>query len=87
MSKAKFTKGEWVAFIEDNLEHSTYEGGTIGDGGYHSVSHGALEYDAHLIAAAPEMYKRLQWLESLPILDLEERKKIRYLLTKARGVI
>ena len=98
MSKAKFTKGEWVAFKEDSLEHSNYEVITIGDEGYCLVAHGVLEHDANLIAAAPEMYKEIE--RDIEILkDIKEELQIgnyrqniinriehkQKLLAKARG--
>lgn len=100
MSKAKFTKGEWIiteGFMgdtilttKDRLNKSKSEIVTI-----EIVFSGEISIEqkanAHLIAAAPEMYELLEELEC-SALNIEQtannlayRKMIRELLAKARG--
>tara|TARA_R110000782_G_C14819187_1_gene413735 strand:+ start:11359 stop:11631 length:273 start_codon:yes stop_codon:yes gene_type:complete len=90
MSETNFTKGEWVAYINKvNLNH-----------GYAAVEcedrriYGQKVYksneieetaNAHLIAAAPEMYAMLE--SFLCLEGLIKTDKIQALLTKARGEI
>lgn len=84
----KFTKGEWIKSHHANgVIFVTHRDMRRNSGRFICTLQGGRDdvANAHLIAAAPEMYERLQWLESLPTLDWEERKKMRDLLAKARG--
>ena len=92
MSKAKFTKGPWVALFNGSYWD-------IGDGisefamsmkNKHAsppIELGRMESNAHLIASAPEMYEMLECLSSqltsinahIAVNDIEK------LLAKARG--
>ena len=87
MSKAKFTKGEWVVTEVDVVDS------IVGSGSVNVCV--CRTNDAHLIAAAPEMYEELKKLSSLmDFLDKETHPNIELdcvkhdidkLLTKARG--
>jgi hypothetical protein len=84
MSETKFTDGPW------NWEHDQDTASMIqvfsessGDSDVCRLQH---EPDAHLIAAAPEMYEMLQeFYETLGDEYSEDLDKIEILLTKARG--
>ncbi|AUS01382.1 hypothetical protein NVP1284A_55 [Vibrio phage 1.284.A._10N.286.55.A5] len=90
MSETKFTKGEWVVDYDNNSSCEWYYTGPAKV--EYSYRASAIEYsealaNAHLIAAAPEMY---ELLDSLYVhLDFigDERYKnnIKNLLAKARG--
>jgi hypothetical protein len=72
---SKFTQGPWVLNINDKKE-ATISGNTRGWGWDHLVNFGVkstttedgcseeLKANAHLIAAAPELYKALELAES-----------------------
>lgn len=89
MSETKFTKGEWVARTEK------FGGMQIGlvyvDGGGFDISDAPdAVANAHLIAAAPEMYAMLEMAISLMDGDSIEDFTYQYreileLLAKARG--
>lgn len=105
MSKAKFTKGEWLGFKDgkwqsDYVNDYTLDGDNnpswvqvTCDGQAVAIvpNHGnTLDANAHLIAAAPEMYEMLD--EVLNVLGHELNptnksyiKAIKELLAKARG--
>ena len=85
----KFTKGEWQADIYGLGEHikvCVYVPG----GGFEITNIPDAEANAHLIAAAPDMYAALEYLQSIfnhesrsvTILDVD---KIELLLAKAKG--
>ena len=60
MSNTKFTSGEWI-FSDYSIEDST--GKLIADCGFSDVLHDSKELaNAHLIAAAPDMYAMIQSL-------------------------
>ena len=109
MSEAKFTKGEWVIDYRGTLGHvKSIKGGAITptvaryDFVSPSLTNKEKKANAHLIAAAPDMYKMLERLKSI-IEDYDydlfcERAtgewsepeistEIEKLLTKARGQI
>lgn len=89
--KTKFTPGPWIAGPQDigrMIESPTAAiNSTIG------CIHGCSEADAHLIAAAPEMYDLLEW--TIEMLEGEHPEsvngknlygdRVRSLLKKARG--
>jgi len=103
MSEAKFTKGEWVSYIGacDTQEIRVDDYVVIGWQGFDGVAicEDEKAANAHLIAAAPEMYKEIEddvknlksllmgfdpsSLESAAIEKKISRKK--KLLAKARG--
>ena len=101
MNEAKFTKGDWVGF-KDGKWSSDYVNDYALDGDNNPSwvqiicdeqavaivpNHGrTLDANAHLIAAAPEMY---EMLDELSILDDCQMLKpeIKKLLAKARGEI
>ena len=64
MSEPKFTKGEWVAAVcnNDEMMYSSY--GVVIGANYTPVSTMNSKPDAHLIAAAPEMYVMLEKLSA-----------------------
>ncbi len=91
MTEAKFTNGKWEV-VEESEHHGFYvedsNGYTVADLYFisklseASVNHGDnAKANAHLIAAAPEMY---EFLESLQ-LDVSNDYKRDELLAKARG--
>lgn len=87
--KEKFTKGEWVSTgvqvgVEDKSDTQSY-------GMIMSICHiDAYDFpedwkaNAHLIAAAPEMYEELKNLLD-PSMHWEDYERIEKLLAKARG--
>lgn len=83
MNEAKFTKGEWRVerFVDDKGFDVTFsdDGEVIADYVYD-------EFDAHLIAAAPEMYDYLlHMIEHDVINDSSIEREVKSLLAKARG--
>lgn len=89
MSEPKFTPGPWVnnqGRIESDLEH-----GWVNDGWCLAECHGPqAEINAHLIAAAPELYEALDdlmdWDSSLSVCERAKRvKAAKAALAKARG--
>ena len=92
MSEAKFTKGPWSAISNG----SYYDIGVINDCSLIPISPrvciGATHEDeanAHLIAAAPEMYELLREIRDMDSWDLklfvENSDAIGELLAKSRG--
>lgn len=84
MSEAKFTKGEWV--VTDTYSNYIYDVVRIGNFDMKVKS----EANAHLIAAAPEMYEMLDEVSHVLGHELNPTNKsyikaIKELLTKARG--
>lgn len=58
MSDEKFTQGEWV---NENTPFESHKGREIWSGEQNCVAIGIVSiHDAHLIAAAPKMYRLLQ---------------------------
>ena len=86
MSKAKFTKGEWV--VKHGSVFPLYTLHPLPCLTTHSPnqSHGH-QHNAPLIAAAPEMYKALQSILDSPYTELQEEdfEMIEKTLAKARG--
>jgi len=102
MSETKFTKGEWnfnqeievddsLVIVDDNHKVIAYlESECVFDGsGYFNNMTDEQEANAHLIAAAPEMYEALELLSSMSSEDaklyLENSSDLVDLLAKARG--
>ena len=103
MSETKFTKGEWIVYVEsDDFGRQNYDEIVIGMASYnddpygHYCMHKVVIEDeetseeaianAHLIAAAPEMYDMLHSIEN----DVNQIPpflwdKIQDVLKKARG--
>ena len=84
MSKAKFTKGEWhVQNVGDNkLSIDSDSGMSL------AIISNDYESDvanAHLIAAAPEMYAMLRQMHIEGGLGIDRHSRIDRLLIKARG--
>ena len=92
MNEIKFTKGEWEVVIGDEVSKSTLRvfGGVV------CVSYNGHQCEesianAHLIAAAPEMYKMLDLItDSSNMEDAEHALRENFqealkLLAKARG--
>ena len=87
MSEAKFTNGEWR--VERFVNNKGFEI-SFNDDGEVVADYVYTEPDAHLIAAAPEMYKLLETLYELAdneSIDIGGALMwdIRELLAKARG--
>lgn len=80
MSEAKFTKGEWKV---NSLVNGRGFDISFNDDGECIAEIIHIESDAHLIAAAPEMYRMLDAIATLRMLPTEE--KLSDLLAKARG--
>ena len=87
MNEPKFTPGPWVnnqGRIESELEH-----GWVNDGWCLAECHGPqAEINAHLIAAAPDLYSALKMVLDDPyVLDGRPRtyKYVQTALAKARG--
>ncbi|APC46574.1 hypothetical protein [Alteromonas phage PB15] len=103
MSEAKFTKGPWYVYNNDVYLEIVSDKGAICDtcmSGHEFDGGDCLEgksakANAHLIAAAPEMYAMLQSIDDLfglldehthPNIELDcQQHEIRKLLAKARG--
>jgi len=96
MSETKFTKGEWFAIVDDECCFiDNCEKGLIADLEESDAPCDEAEANAHLIAAAPDMYAMLEGLsELMPFLDEQTHPQIecdalKYdidkLLAKARG--
>lgn len=93
MSEARFTKGEWVV----NGGWVDCEGVPICSMGDEWVTYDNDKANAHLIAAAPDMYAMLEGLDELlelldsqthPSIELDcQQYEIRNLLAKARGEV
>lgn len=88
MSEAKFTKSEWVVHIVPVYLNHGYASVEYGDGrihGEHMYNSTEIEVtaNAHLIAAAPEMYAMLDSLLCLE--GVIKTDKIKELLAKERG--
>lgn len=92
----KFTKGEWIVDGAGDVIIKGSDGGVgfpARDGTIASLNDGEYientnEFDAHLIAAAPDMYAMLEGMyETLCLIgdDGEEANEIDGLLKKARG--
>lgn len=65
MSEAKFTKGEWVPALRNDDELQTTFFGIVFGGVFLQIGSGnENRINAHLIAAAPEMYHKLVEVES-----------------------
>jgi len=96
MSETKFTKGEWFAIVDDECCFiDNCEKGLIADLEESDAPCDEAEANAHLIAAAPDMYEMLESLsELMPFLDEQTHPQIECdalkcdidkLLEKARG--
>ena len=100
MSEAKFTKGPWVAnFSSKNLIEVTLETGMCGGwrgteymcttvfcgDGYDKVE--VAKANANLIAAAPEMYRKLEHVAEFfdNLCEDDAANEIKALLAKSRG--
>lgn len=82
MSETRFTKGEWK--VERFVNNKGFEI-SFNDDGEVVADHVYTEPDAHLIAAAPEMYAMLQEILDGGSLHRMDAKAISDLLAKARG--
>ena len=86
MSETKFTKGEWFAIVDDECCFiDTYKKGLIADLEKSDAPCDEAEANAHLIAAAPDMYAMLEYLREDYGLLTDVGKDIDKLLAKARG--
>lgn len=91
MSKEKFTQGEWV-ISHDNDHAGEYVNVGMAQlySNYHDKEQAAQNvHDAHLIAAAPDMYRMLEVIsDRMHKTDqgsIEDILTIEKLLAKARG--
>lgn len=82
MSKEKFTKGEWRVLHYDNSKGFEV---AFSDDGELITDYVYDEFDAYLIAAAPEMYKALIRIQQEGGLSVARHKSISKLLAKSRG--
>ena len=91
MSEAKFTKGEWRRHYSPNgQEYVICDGRRNGGYAVASLSGSNSKANAHLIAAAPEMYAMLD--AAISYMDggsvegfVYHYQEIKQLLAKARG--
>lgn len=82
MSEVKFSNGPWTPCMCNNDDMQVTFFGVVISGVYHQIGSGNENMaNAHLIAAAPEMY---EFLESLQ-LDVTNDYKRDEILAKARG--
>lgn len=91
MSEVKFSNGPWTPCMCNNDDMQVTFFGVVISGVYHQIGSGnENRANAHLIAAAPEMYEELQavsnWLNTQLGMG-EWHKDIEKILTKARGVL
>jgi hypothetical protein len=95
-NQSGFTKGVWSQSHREQSDGmyitQVYDdkGQSICDLNWHSVDEGNgfktdLEQNAQLIAAAPEMYKLLEFIASAPLAAPHKAVEIKKLLAKARG--
>ena len=86
MSNTKFTKGEWAVSIQgfDDFKSIAV---IVPNGGFEVTNIPDAEANAHLIAAAPDMYHYLDELKNKMIGNkaIEYKNQIEQLLKKARG--
>ena len=83
-----FTNGPWKFLVNNNDDEMTSFYGVSMGNNYTPVSTNRSRSDAHLIAAAPEMYEMLENVltEYKEMLGMsQEVKGIEQLLAKARG--
>ncbi len=91
MSEAKFTKGEWAVDSYASIDNSVrvMQGNILIS--YLFIFDDAEEVNAnaHLIAAAPEMYKALKSILDSPYTELQEEdfEMIEKTLSKAKGEV
>ena len=86
MSETKFTPGHWK-IVEDRVPSSleVYGGTTAICECWRRANPETEIANAHLIAAAPDMYKVLDWLDCRGGLGLEVHAVISTALAQARG--
>jgi hypothetical protein len=77
----KFTKGNWDWEHDECTASMIQVDSDIGC----SICRLQSENDAHLISAAPEMYKLLEFIASAPLAAPHKAVEIKKLLAKARG--
>jgi hypothetical protein len=86
MNEAKFTKGDWR--VERFVNNKGFEI-AFNDDGEVVADYVYEESDAHLIAAAPDMYDAMQELvdrvERGEVRSVKTYHKFKAILTKARG--
>jgi len=91
MSEAEFTKGEWIV-LDGAFVYALNDDGvnqfdlTIQGHGDKGASDNELQANAHLIAAAPELYDFIEDL-SQNSEDVTQREEAKRLLAKARGEV
>lgn len=88
MSEAKFTKGEWIAREDECSCVGDFEvvANIEDDGAYDLIAENIQdEADAHLIAAAPEMYAALESILMDWNCEPSDIDWLESLLAKARG--
>lgn len=86
MNKPKFTKGEWRVTHFANGQMRIFRDGRDYKEPDIAATYGDNDVEnAHLIAAAPEMYKILVQLQIEGGLGVARHKQIDRLLAKARG--
>lgn len=87
MSEAKFTKGEWRAIEGFGSDYGVQIGNDGGFKFHHEMAN--AEANAHLIAAAPELYAMLEKLSG-QLTDINAHRaadEVESLLSKARGEV
>lgn len=89
MSETKYTKGEWEIYVSPVYLNQGYTSVESGEGrifGCKMYNSDQVEKiaNAHLIAAAPELYAMLEQLSDMDGNQMM-KKEINELLTKARG--
>jgi hypothetical protein len=88
--ETKFTKGKWDAVIDEWQSFINSDDGLIAELGFSHVTHQTAVSNAHLIAAAPEMYQALEQIMTTLSSDGfgcfdNTCSEIGKLLAKARG--
>ncbi len=86
MSEVNFTKGDWVAVFNDTLDEWHIEANCCVNGFFDMpCAEIGSEEDAHLIAAAPEMYRMLERILANQAIGSPLALEINQLLADARG--
>ena len=84
MIEAWFTKGKWQLILGKDREILMDGNSEMCDQDFHPYCP-SNEYDWHLIAAAPDMYNKLQALVGSGNLQGQVEREVLELLAKARG--
>ena len=91
MSETKFTQGPWFVvpqgcFVADRKVEFDGDGARVGETPNMCIEC-ASEADAHLIAAAPEMYEVIEEIAGMKITDCDAHDAANYMRDAARALL